>query len=153
GPALPSPPYSPSPRRRTGTRPAEFTVLCRSIQRIWFLLPHGPLHRSRPTPASAARSPGVWPLRGTPGERGERGERGEIERRVQVAIQDQRALGLLGGAAAKHPLSQREVVVHPATARARLARWIPPRGHHHLAAIPGGLVAQLPAALGVAHSG
>src|SRR5262252_9801246 len=64
-------------------RPPECTVLYRSIERIWFLLPHGQFHRRRQTPASAPRSTGVSALRGTPGERG---ERGEIDRRVQVAI-------------------------------------------------------------------
>jgi len=91
-------------------RPAEFTVLCRSIERIWFLLPHGPLPRRRQAPASAARSTGVWPLRGTPGEVC------EVLGRVQVAVEHHRARGLLGGAAAKQPIGEGEVVVHPAAA-------------------------------------
>src|SRR5215831_12715424 len=66
-------------------RPPEFTVCCRSSERIWFLLPHGPFHRSGLAQASAARSTGVWPLRGTPGERG------EIDGRVQVTVEHYRA--------------------------------------------------------------
>src|SRR5215472_5727772 len=48
------------------------------MHRVWFLLQHGQLHRRLPTAASAARSPDVLALRGTPGELGESGELGEL---------------------------------------------------------------------------
>jgi hypothetical protein len=50
------------------TRSPKPTVLCRSIERVWFLLHRGELHLSPQTQASALLSTGVLPLRGTPGE-------------------------------------------------------------------------------------
>src|SRR5258706_3607499 len=44
-------------------RPPEFTVLCRSVERIWFLLRRGQFHLSRSTQASAVLSTGVSTLR------------------------------------------------------------------------------------------
>jgi hypothetical protein len=49
-------------------RPPEFTVLCRSVERIWFLLRRGQFHLSRSTQASAVLSTGVSTLRRTAGE-------------------------------------------------------------------------------------
>jgi IS605 OrfB family transposase len=43
------------------------TVVCRSTTRVWVLLHRGQLHLSLMTAASARRSTGVAPLRGTPG--------------------------------------------------------------------------------------
>ncbi|GEM_PF-2219606 len=45
------------------------------------------------------------------------------------------------------------VFLHPATAAARLAGWLPPICQHHPAAIPGRLVEQLPLELGGAYVG
>jgi arginine exporter protein ArgO len=49
-------------------RSPEITALCRSIERIWFLLQRGQVHLRHQTQASARLSTDVLPLRRTAGE-------------------------------------------------------------------------------------
>jgi hypothetical protein len=62
-----------------------------------------------------------------------------IASRVPVAVDDQATLF-----AAKGAVGQAQIIVHPATAGARLRGWLPATDDEHLAAIPRGFVGQLP---------
>src|SRR5262249_35059000 len=98
------------------SRSPEFTVLCRSGERIWFLLQQGQFHQGCHALASALLSTGVSPLRGTPGERR------YVQRRGQIAIHDQAPRGML---AVDRAVGEREVSTDPPTARAGLRRRRP----------------------------
>src|SRR5258708_17790164 len=101
---------------RAVIRPPKLTVLCRSRERVWFLLQRGQFHLSRSTQASAPLSTGVYPVRRTTGQLL------EICRRVQIAVHDLPACRVL---TAKGAVLQRQLLVHPAAPAARLGGLLP----------------------------
>jgi hypothetical protein len=68
---------------------------------------------------------------------------GEVDRGVQITVEDRAAVVAL-----VLPVGQGELGFHRAAGRAGLGAGVPPVRDHELAAVPGGLVAELAAQLG-----
>jgi len=85
-------------------RPLEFTALCRSIERIWFLLQRGQLHYSRRAIARACLSTGVLTVRRTVGQLC------QVLGCVEITVNGQAAV-----LTAEHAVCQRKIAVYPAT--------------------------------------
>src|SRR5262249_41182484 len=132
----------------TQDRSPKRTHLSQGLNGVWFLLHRGQWHRRLTTPASALPSTGVSTLRRTVGELG------EIDGRVAAAVHSHAtnlATYLATYLAMKASVSKGQHWVYPATARTRLAAWLPAAYHHNAAAIPRGLVDELPPELREAH--
>jgi len=122
------PSLSAEPAKANRTVLQKPTVLSHEgIGRVWFLPQRGQFHQRRMTLASAPPSTGVVPLPGPPGEGA------HLERRIQGTVYPQaaghlrvRAPAPAPAPALEHAVCQRQVLLAPAAARARLAAWLPP---------------------------
>src|SRR5215467_13562505 len=78
--------HLPYAKRNAGNRSPKPTVLSsEGIIRVWFLLHRGQFHLDPAAQASASLSTGILTVRGTPGQLA------QVDRCVQVTIQDEAA--------------------------------------------------------------